>query len=175
MTPSSKRVTAAAARRLLFTLIIMVAPLTAIRAQASSDSTIVIERATALISAISARDTGSARQLLLPAAQFVSIADPAKPTATARVQSDSAFYATLPLGKQKLLERIWTPAAQMFGTLAIVSAPYDFHIDGKFSHCGTDVMLLVKSQGIWRISSVTYTTQVVGCLPSPLGAPASSP
>ncbi len=172
MTPSSNQVTPAFARRLLFALSCTVAALTTSRAQAPTDSAVVIERATALIRAISARDTGSARELLLPGAQLVSIADPATATSGARMQADSAFYAALPLGRQRLLERIWAPTARMLGSLAIVSAPYDFHIDGTFSHCGTDVMLLVKSRGLWRISNVTYTTQTVGCQPSPLGIPA---
>jgi hypothetical protein len=50
-----------------------------------------------------------------------------------------------------------------------VHAPYDFHIDGKFSHCGTDVFTLVRAKGEWRIVSIVYTVQRTGCAPSPLG------
>ena len=57
------------------------------------------------------------------------------------------------------------------GSLAIVRAPYDFFVDGVFSHCGVDAFTMVRSRGEWRISHVVYTTQRQGCAPSPLGPP----
>ena len=49
-----------------------------------------------------------------------------------------------------------------------MSAPYDFWIDGKYSHCGIDAFDLVKTSEGWKISGGVFTTQAT-CAPSPLG------
>ena len=56
------------------------------------------------------------------------------------------------------------------GNLAQVWAPYDFHLDGKLSHCGIDSFSLVRNADGWRVVGVSYTVQKVGCAPSPLGS-----
>lgn len=137
----------------------------------SQDSLAVVEASKALLQAISARDTAAARRLLLPGAIFVSVMDPASPSRQVRVQADTEFYRTLPRGSERLLERLWSPRVMLLGSVAEVHAPYDFHVEGKFSHCGTDVLTFVRSGGAWRISAVTYTVQVANCAPSPLGPP----
>lgn len=55
--------------------------------------------------------------------------------------------------------------------IAIVTAPYDFWVNDRFSHCGTDVFTLVEQDGRWRIASIAYTIQRRDCAPSPLGPP----
>lgn len=137
----------------------------------SQDSLAVIDASKALLHAISTRDTAAARRLLLPGAIIVAAMDPANSTRPVRVQSDTEFYRTLPLGKDRLLERLWSPRVILLGSVAEVHAPYDFHINGRFSHCGTDVFTFVRSAGSWRISAVTYTVQLANCAPSPLGPP----
>ena len=72
-----------------------------------------------------------------------------------------------------MLERFWDATVIVDGPLAVVRAPYDFHADGKFSHCGTDIFMLAKSGGAWQITSVSYTVVRTGCAPSPLGPPKS--
>jgi hypothetical protein len=48
-------------------------------------------------------------------------------------------------------------------------APYDFHLDGKLSHCGIDSFGLVRGADGWRIAGISYTVQKTGCAPSPPG------
>ena len=57
----------------------------------------------------------------------------------------------------------------MHGPIASVWTPYDFWVDGKFSHCGIDIFDLVKTAEGWKISGLTYTVERTGCAPSPLG------
>lgn len=139
--------------------------------QRSADSAEVVRVSQGLMTAISTQDTAAARAVLLPGAMLAAAVDPEVPTAAARTQSDLSFLTTLATTKVRFLERIWSPTVHITGTVAVVSAPYDFHIDGKFSHCGTDVLTLAKAQGRWRIASVVYTTQRTGCAQSPLGPP----
>jgi hypothetical protein len=56
----------------------------------------------------------------------------------------------------------------MQGRIATVWAPYDFWIDGKFSHCGVDAFDLIKTDKGWRIAGGAYTVELK-CEPSPLG------
>ena len=133
------------------------------------DSAAVVAVAQAALRAISTRDSAAARRVMLPGATLLAVNAPDDPTAAPRVQSDTAFFTRLASSKQSLTERMWTPTVVLHGTLADVHAPYDFHIDGKFSHCGTDVFTLVRAKGEWRIASIVYTVQRTGCAPSPLG------
>lgn len=73
--------------------------------------------------------------------------------------------------QSRLLERMWAPKVMVRGRLASVWAVYDFHRDGKFTHCGIDAFLLVKTAEGWKISSIAYTAETEGCAPSPLGPP----
>jgi hypothetical protein len=66
---------------------------------------------------------------------------------------------------------MWTPAVHVHGAIAVVWAPYDFHIDGKFSHCGVDTFSLVRTATGWQISGISYTVEPTGCAASPLGPP----
>jgi hypothetical protein len=150
---------------------------TAAQAQAApdraADSVAVIGVAQDLLRAISTRDTALARRLMLPGAQLASVQDPAGPASAGRIQTDSQFVTMVGTAKQRFLERMWDPTVFLQGSLAVVRAPYDFHIDGKFSHCGVDVFTLVRSKGEWRVTHVVYTTQRQNCAVSPLGAPPS--
>ena len=144
------------------------APLPAQRA----DSAGAVVVAQALLRAISTRDTAAARAVMLPGAQFVSVQQPAPATARPRIQTDTDFFRTLPQGTDRLLERMWAPTVVLLGSLAEVRTPYDFHINGTFSHCGVDVFTLVEVRGEWRVGALAYTVQRMGCAASPLGPPA---
>lgn len=142
------------------------------RAQAA-DTAAVVRVAEALLRAISTKDTALARTTMIPGATFTAVLDPAPPATSAQMQTDAQFYGMLGgSGAMTFLERMWTPSVRFFGTsVAEVAAPYDFHMNGKFSHCGTDVFTLVQSSGTWRIASTVYTVQMKNCAPSPLGPP----
>lgn len=137
----------------------------------AADTAEVVRVSQTLLRAISTRDTALARTVLLPGAVLASVVDPSSATSVARTQSDAEFYRRLTDGPEVLLERMWAPVVTFHGPLAVVRAPYDFHVNSKFSHCGTDVFTLMPSKGKWRISTVTYTVQRAGCTPAPLGPP----
>jgi len=71
----------------------------------------------------------------------------------------------------RLLERMWEPKIMVSGRLAAVWAPYDFHSDGKLTHCGIDSFLLVKGADGWKIASIAYTVVTEACAPGPMGPP----
>lgn len=54
-------------------------------------------------------------------------------------------------------ERIHNPLVRMDNDLAMVWAPFDFLVDGKVDHCGTDLFNLVRLDERWVIASVADT------------------
>ena len=145
---------------------------TAARAQAvaTSDTAAVLAVVQRLFDAMAKRDTAAARTLLLPGSRLISLRT-ASPAAQPRQQTDTAFLRSLATGSERLLERMWNPVVSIHGSLANVWTPYDFHIDGRFSHCGVDNFVLVRNANAWQLASVTYTVETAGCAPSPLGPP----
>ena len=69
----------------------------------------------------------------------------------------------------RLTERYWGEQLLISDELAVFWAPYDFHIDGEFSHCGIDVLNLIKIDDEWKIGHAMWTIQRPGCEASPLG------
>jgi len=91
-----------------------------------------------------------------------------QPAATVSAEQ---FVKGIEANHSHLLERMWDPKVMLRGRLAAVWAPYDFHADGKFTHCGVDSFLLVKGADGWKITSIAYTVETEACAPSPLGPP----
>jgi len=54
-------------------------------------------------------------------------------------------------------ERIHNPLVRIDHDLAVVWASFDFLVDGKVDHCGTDLFSLVRTDGKWLIASVADT------------------
>ncbi len=51
-------------------------------------------------------------------------------------------------------ERIHDPLVRIDNDLAVIWAPYEFLLDGKVQHCGTDIANLVRRNGRWLISGI---------------------
>ena len=133
----------------------------------SADSAAVVQVAEGLLRALSARDTVAARSFIVPGMTLVSMRDDRGTAGVARVQTDADFARSLAEGTERLLERMWSPVVQIYGGVATVAAPYDFHVDGKWSHCGTDVFTLLRTGTGWRITGLSYTVQTRDCPAAP--------
>jgi hypothetical protein len=57
----------------------------------------------------------------------------------------------------RIEERIHDPLVRIDNDLAVVWAPFDFLVDGKVDHCGTDLFNLVRQDGKWLIAAVADT------------------
>ena len=118
---------------------------------------------------MAAADVEGNRAVLTPEARFYALQEkPGGPT-TVRSSSTEEWLKQLATGKRKVRERMWDPEVRVHGGIAVVWTPYDFWIDGKFSHCGVDAFNLVKTPEGWKLSGGTYTVERTGCQPSPLG------
>ena len=71
-----------------------------------------------------------------------------------------------------IVERGFAPTVLVSGPLATVWYPYDFYLNGDWSHCGVDVFVLGLTENGWRILSMAWNAmQPPNCAPHPDGAP----
>jgi hypothetical protein len=142
------------------------------RAQGTvADSAAVLAVVQRLFDALGTRDAVVLRALLAPGARFTAVrVDSAGDVA--RTQADTAILRSLAMGRERMLERMWAPIVRVHGPIATVWTRYDFHVDGRRTHCGVDAVTLVRGTAGWQVSDITYTVERRGCAPSPLGPPA---
>jgi hypothetical protein len=146
-------------RRLLATLPLLAAlfPL-ALHAAALADTPdeqAVLAPIQAMFAGMSARDAAAIRKPTLPNGVMVLMRD-GKPTQM--TFEDFATRVGKP-GTKKIEERIHDPLVRVDNDLAVVWAPFDFLVDDKVEHCGTDLFNLVRQNGQWLIASVADTSR----------------
>lgn len=147
----------------LLTLMTTVGPAAAATAdEVPPDHAAVLATIDATFQAMARHDAPAMRTLLVPGARFAV----RRPDGSVTLEADSDFLKALAEGKGEWRERIWSPSVMVHGGLAQVWAPYDFHLDGKLSHCGIDSFSLVEEGGHWRIAGIAYDVQITDC-PSP--------
>jgi hypothetical protein len=47
--------------------------------------------------------------------------------------------------------------------LAMTWTPYNLFVDGKFHHCGVDLFMLRRIDGVWKILQLDDTRRKYGC------------
>ena len=147
-------------RRLIATLPILAAlfPLALHGTPADSpDDQAVLAPIQAMFAGMSARDAAAIKKPTLPGGVMVLMRD-GKPA-----QMTFEDFATR-VGKpgtntKKIEERIHDPLVKIDNDLAVVWAPFDFLVDGKVEHCGTDLFNLVRQDGQWLIAGVADTSR----------------
>ena len=77
---------------------------------------------------------------------------------TSVIDNDQSIAMRMnPNNKEQFRERYWDAKIITDGNIATVWAPYDFYLNGAFSHCGVDLFYLVKENMSWRIAHFGYT------------------
>ncbi len=114
-----------------------------------------------------ARDAKGAAEIFAEEGRFhsVRVIDGMK---VVRTFSNREHLEGLPYRKDDWHERMWDPTVFIRGDIASVWTPYDFWVNGEWSHCGIDQVTLVRIEGVWRITGGAYTVEKE-CEPSPLG------
>jgi hypothetical protein len=107
----------------------------------------------AMFDGMTARDAAAIRKPVLAGGSMVLMRD-GKPTKM--TFEEFADKVGRP-GATHIEERIHDPLIRIDNDLAVVWAPFDFLVDGKVDHCGTDLFNLVKQDGQWAIASVADT------------------
>ena len=107
----------------------------------------------AMFDGMAKRDAAAIKAPLLPGGGMVLMRD-GKPS---QMTFDAFADRVARPGTTKIEERIHDPLVRIDNDLAVVWAPFDFLVDGKVDHCGTDLINLVRVDGKWLIASVADT------------------
>ena len=118
---------------------------------------------------LAAQDSAAfARTLLAEGSAHSVEMRPGREAGRLRSRTGAQDAATIGVPGPAMVERIRDPEIRVMGRAAVVWAPYDFWVDGAWSHCGTDIFTLADTPSGWIITSVTYTLETDGCSPPPL-------
>jgi hypothetical protein len=98
------------------------------------------------------RDGSAVVAAAIPGATFVSMQ-----YGTLEQETFAQFGQRLGAGTTHIDERIHDPLVRIDHDLAVVWAPFEFRIEGKLDHCGTDLFSLVQNDGKWLIGSLAAT------------------
>ena len=123
-----------------------------VEAQAKEAQAVMVP-ITAMFDGMAKRDAAAIKKPLLPGGSMVLMRD-GKPT---QMTFDAFAEAVGKPSKAQIEERIHDPLVRIDNDLAVVWAPFEFLVDGKVDHCGTDLFNLVRADGKWLIASVADT------------------
>jgi hypothetical protein len=119
----------------------------------SEEQQAVLAPVTQMFDGMTKRDAAAIKKPLLSGGGMVLMRD-GKPTQM--TFEDFATRVGKP-GTTHIEERIHDPLVRIDHDLAVVWAPFEFLVDGKVDHCGTDLFNLVHTDGQWVIASVADT------------------
>jgi hypothetical protein len=153
---------------LVLALVIPFHPTSAQDSASTAEISATVQR---YIDALKTRDTAYIRTASLPQATLIAIAVPALPNQAATVRTVGDVIAGLAHETRRFDGRVWSPRISIEHGIAIFIAPYDAWYDGRFSHCGIDHYILVRSGNLWLVSQLVFTRQREGCAPAPMGPP----
>jgi len=129
--------------------IIAAVVITPLHAQ-SADEKAVLAPINAMFDAMAKHDVAAFKQPLLPGGSLTLMRN-CKPV---QLTFDQFAEAIGKPSKSPIEERIHDPLVKIDNDLAVVWAAFDFLVDGKVDHCGTDIAHLVKHDGKWLIAGI---------------------
>ena len=137
-----------------FVIGIMALGIPAISAQvATPDEQAVLAPVNAMFDGMAKRDAAAIKEPLLPGGTMVLMRD-GKPT---QMTFEAFADRVGKPGTSQIAERIHDPLVRIDNDLAVVWAPFEFLVNGKVDHCGTDLFNLIRQDGKWLIASVADT------------------
>ncbi len=120
---------------------------------ATPEEQAVLAPVKAMFDGMAKRDAAAIKEPLLPGGTMVLMRDGKPVQMTLEAFADRVGKP----GTTQIEERIHDPLVRIDNDLAVVWAPFEFLIDGKVDHCGTDLFNLVRKDGKWLIASVADT------------------
>ena len=120
---------------------------------ATPEEQAVLAPVQAMFDGMAKRDAAAIKEPMLPGGTMVLMRDGKPAQMTLEAFADRVGRP----GTTQIAERIHDPLVRIDNDLAMVWAPFEFLIDGKVDHCGTDLFNLVRKDGKWLIASIADT------------------
>jgi hypothetical protein len=132
---------------------------------AQSEEAKVKEVITKMFDGMRIADSASIMNAFAPNAIMQTIAKTKQQSDTIRGNTVAQFASSIAKQKAGVLdERISFAQISIDANLAQVWTPYQFFLNGVFSHCGVNAFHLVKLNGEWKIQYIIDTRRKEGCL-----------
>jgi hypothetical protein len=110
------------------------------------------------------KDTAALRKFFVPATSLFTYSFDAKGNPRAKGETVSDFINGVSfLGDSPIEERLTGWQCLLDGGIAAIWTPYEFYVEGKFTHCGVDSWQMMKVQGEWKITQLTDTRRKINC------------
>ena len=135
----------------------------------SDDRAAILETVQKFFDSIEFRDRQLLESILVPNSLNISARELDDGEVQFNVMSYDEVVTALTRPGRNAKERSWDETVLIQGNIAVVWTPYDFHVDGVFSHCGIDSFQLIKQDSQWLISNSSWTLETENCPASPLG------
>lgn len=146
----------------IFILICLISLAQYTQAQSATDS--VKQVVNQLFTAMKTSDPVLLQQCFADSAILQTIAMNKEGKTIVRNESVAAFAASISKAPAGALdERIEFDVVKTDGALAIAWTPYQFFLNGNFSHCGANSFQLVRFNGQWKIQYLIDTRRRTGC------------
>jgi 2-iminobutanoate/2-iminopropanoate deaminase len=143
--------------------IVVLAPLSAARAQAPDERAAVLRVVERLFDGMRTGDSAMVRSTFHPNAQLAT-AVVRQGNAIVEIDTLESFIRAVGTPHDQVWdERLSNTSVEVDGTLASVWTDYSFYLGDKFSHCGVDAFQLAKAGGEWRIVALADTRRRQGC------------
>ncbi|HLJ91280.1 MAG TPA: nuclear transport factor 2 family protein [Candidatus Angelobacter sp.] len=109
----------------------------------------------AMFDGMSKRDAAAIKKFVLPGGSMVLMRD----GKAVQMTFDAFADVVSKPSPAQIEERIHDPLVRIDNDLAVVWAPFEFLVNGKVDHCGTDLFNLVRQDGKWIVASVADTAR----------------
>jgi Putative lumazine-binding len=119
----------------------------------SPEEVAVLAPVDAMFQGMTKRDPAAIKAAALPGTIMVLMRDGKPEQMTIEAFADHFGTPT----ERHMEERIHDPLVRIDHDLAVVWAPFEFLVDGKKDHCGTDLFNVVHTEGKWVIAGIADT------------------
>ncbi|MDX1577655.1 MAG: nuclear transport factor 2 family protein [Gemmatimonadota bacterium] len=134
----------------------------------AEDERAVLATLERLFDAMRANDAEMAGSVFADGAVLISTERQGRP-ATNIVPAES-FVAAIGNATAEWDEPFWDPIVQIQDHLATVWTKYAFYLDGEFTHCGVDAVIMARGEEGWKIAALADSRETEECeLPPPAG------
>ena len=148
--------------------VVLVALAATAHADDAAERQAILTTIDAFFAALAERDTEGMRDTMTETGEIRGYRESAEGLQVMR-RTFAEYVDGIDGGDGVLLERYWEPTVMVYERLATAWTPYDFHVDGMFSHCGVNNFSFLKTDSGWRIAGVVFSIETDTCEPSPLG------
>jgi hypothetical protein len=144
-------------RRFLFAFTVALAAPASLQAQTTPVEKEVHAVVEKFFTAFNAKDTTAMRATMFGDVKLFTTGTNQQGQAVARAEGAADLMKAIASAPVKLYEKIFDPVIQVEDGLANVWTRYEFYADDKYSHCGIDSFLLVKTAEGWKIAALSDT------------------